>query len=340
MKNAFPPLAGQTIRPAPFTHALVLGANSAVRGMDRSALRLAGVSHTTGLASGAAALDILAGQTDQAVYDLVLCDERLLDMTSLDLLRGLRERDLFGRAPVLVLSPQATRRRVLAAIGAGCAGFLSRPYAVADLEAQLVRARTAFDCAPERMLDYAQQALDSGAPEDTVALEAAESDFNEGAVDCTASAQAAFAEGAEHLLQQNWDTPNPLLRGAADLLRRGDTDTAARVLIEAYALPCPENGLDVRSIARASQLTEAPERTILELCAAVDREGAPDLSKRLRQRLVGNFGESKAKTAALPDWWRDEADAPKPNEFWRHFPLLHDAISVACFTARSLREAA
>ncbi len=412
--------ASQAISPVPFSSALVLGADASARGLDRSALRLAGVRYATGLPSGAAALDILASAANSpdkpASYDLVLCDERLADMSALDFLRQMRERGLLGRVPVLVLSPQATRRRVLAAIGAGCSGYLARPYTVTSLEAQLHRARTVFACGPARMLAHAYQALANGVAEDAD-LAPMEADFAEKAADLTTSVQAAFAEGAGHLLKKNWDAAieafslclryerleadacmgmaeawhgkgnvrksgeylqragtlyvrarrwaeareaftrlladspsdgsgdesgafNPLLLEAAALLRKGDTDTAARALIEAYSLPRAED-IDMRHLARASQFTDSPERSIQDLCSAVAREGAPDLAERLRQRLVGNFGEP-ARNAAAPDGLglADRAAAPRTSGFLRRFPLLHDVISVAKFTAQRWNDVA
>ncbi len=416
--------AAQAISPVPFSSALVLGADASARGLDRSALRLAGVRHATGLASGAAALDILDSAADSqapgnlaannpaipANYDLVVCDERLADMSALDFLRQMRERDLLGRVPVLILSPQATRRRVLAAIGAGCSGYLARPYTVTSLEAQLLRARTVFACGPARMLAHAYQALASGVVEDDLDPEPLEADYADKAANLAASAQAAFAEGTGHLLKRNWDAaieafslcmrcerleadacmgmaeawrgkgnarksgeylqragslyararrwaeareafarllaesppedmsgaPNPLLLEAVALLRKGDTDTAAHALIEACSLPRSEN-IDFRPLARASQFTDAPDRSIQDLCAAVARKGAPELGERLRQRLVGNFGEPA--TADTPEGLgglrlADRAPAPKSNVFLRRFPLLHDVISVARFTAQ------
>lgn len=375
--------------PVPFAAALVLGADSSIRGVDRYSLRTAGVSHSTGIASGAEALRLLTGPGH--IYDLVLCDEHLSDMSGQDFLAHFNRLDMEGRIPVILSARAPTEKTVLQAIAAGCAGFLARPFTVLALEAQLCRARTIFECGPASMLSqtYAVLADSKNAEEE----HAAEQQYHENAAEAEAAATTAFHEAAGHLRQRRWDkaieafgismrssrleadaclgmarawlgkgkpekareysyragtlfmrarnwsrareafvqalavspanSPNPLLDEALELIRNNRIDDAAQALIGAYQLPNTET-VNIHSIARAAQFVGRPEQTIERLCTAVHHAGGYDVCDRLRRRLLTPREEPQMEYA-------------RRTGLFANFPLLHDAVTVARYTAKCWR---
>lgn len=76
---------------------------------------------------------------DQPV-DLVLCDERLSDMSGLEFVALLRLHPRLQRTPIILISGDNRREAVLAAKDAGCSGYLIRPYTHAALRHQIKRA--------------------------------------------------------------------------------------------------------------------------------------------------------------------------------------------------------
>lgn len=197
--------------PAPFSAALVLGLDGPVRGVDRHALRMAGVRQVAGLASGAEALALLTGPGH--IYDLVLCDEQLSDMSGHDFLCRLNQHGpnglgpnglgMEGRIPVIMVAREPTEKMVLASIGVGCAGFLARPYTVISLEQQLQRARAVFACGPADMLGKAYEILVEA--QEPAEVQAAERRYIETAAEVEAAATTAFREGTDYLLRKQWD---------------------------------------------------------------------------------------------------------------------------------------
>jgi tetratricopeptide (TPR) repeat protein len=146
-----------------------------------------------------------------------------------------------------------------------------------------------------------------------------------------AEAQEAFTR---LLADSPPNTPNPILPEAVELLRKGNIEQAAQALIAAHALPNTE-AFNIHYIGRASQFSEQPEQSIRELCSSIRQSGAPDLSRRLEQRLTGTFGQTKKNdenTATEADL--ESSAAP------RRFGLLHDVLSVARYTARRWSEVA
>lgn len=197
-----------------FVSALILAPREELSAVDRRALRQAGIRNVAVLTSGAAAARMLArqrrarpGERDTAPspgnttppFDVVLCHEQLADMTALDLLQLLRSYPRLLDLPVLVVSSAATREAVLSSIGAGCSGFLGRPYTVDTLDGQLLRARRALETPTARTVAEGVRMLSD--EEFDQALER----FANAATEAADEAEAHFLEGTAHLLREQWD---------------------------------------------------------------------------------------------------------------------------------------
>ncbi|MGJ3523164.1 response regulator [Nitratidesulfovibrio sp. D1] len=191
-----------------FAHALILAPREELSAVERRALRLAGARNISVLTSGAAAARRLARQhrahaadDDDArpAVDVVICHEHLADMTALEFLGLVRAHPRLLDLPVLVVSGAATREAVLAAIGAGCSGFLGRPYTLAALDGQLLRARRALETGAARAVADGTRLLSD--QEFDLALER----FATAATDAAGEAEIHFLEGTAHLLREQWD---------------------------------------------------------------------------------------------------------------------------------------
>ncbi len=76
-------------------------------------------------------------RTAPPACDVVLCNATLDDMEGTAFLRLIRKHPALASLPVILTAPQTTREDVLKAIGAGCSGFLVRPYTTAAFAEQL-----------------------------------------------------------------------------------------------------------------------------------------------------------------------------------------------------------
>lgn len=197
-----------------FVSALILAPREELSAVDRRALRQTGIRNVAVLTSGTEAARklarqrrALAGERDTAQpasdavppVDVVLCHEQLADMSALHLLQLLRSYPRLLDLPVLVVSSAATREAVLSSVGAGCSGFLGRPYTVDALDGQLLRARRALATRTARTVAEGTQMLSD--EEFDQALER----FANAAIEAADEAEAHFLEGTAHLLREQWD---------------------------------------------------------------------------------------------------------------------------------------
>ncbi|EPR44558.1 response regulator receiver protein [Desulfovibrio sp. X2] len=100
---------------------------------DRHMAARAGATQVVSLDSGEAVLAHLAKHG----ADLVLCDSRLADMSGVELVRLLRSDPRFAGVPVVMAARESSRLDILDAIGAGCHGYVVRPYSQEALARQM-----------------------------------------------------------------------------------------------------------------------------------------------------------------------------------------------------------
>lgn len=191
-----------------FASALILAPREELSAVERRALRLSGTRNVNVMTSGAAAARLLVRQrrvpeaiddNSRPAVDVVICHEQLADMTALEFLKLVRAHPRLLDLPVLVVSGAATRAAVLAAIGAGCSGFLGRPYTVATLDEQLQRARHALKAGashplPKGVSLFSDETFDQALQRFTTA-----------AISANDEAEIHFLEGTAYLLREQWD---------------------------------------------------------------------------------------------------------------------------------------
>lgn len=323
-----------------FVSALILAPREELSAVDRRALRQTGIRNVAVHTSGAAAARALArqrrthaGPRDAArsladatpPVDVVLCHERLADMTALDLLQLLRSYPRLLDLPVLVVSSAATREAVLAAVGAGCSGFLGRPYTVDTLDGQLLRARRALQTRTARTVAEGARMLSD--EEFDQALER----FANAATEAADEAEAHFLEGTAHLLREQWDAAitafNRTLRynalhadaclGLADAWRgKGDLDKSREFRSRAGEI-----------YARARQWRRA-QKIFAELLA----ESPPDTPNPLLTEAARLLRDGRIDDAAAALLAGRELTPGAP---------LHEHVARACqFTSAPERTAA
>ena len=102
-------------------------------------------------ASAAAAMEFLSANR----VDMILLDDGIEDMDALRFLRLLRRDRKLAQVPVVMVTTQSKRDKVLDAIAAGCAGYILRPYSEETFSKHVLRG-----CQVERVHEIEQQQLE------------------------------------------------------------------------------------------------------------------------------------------------------------------------------------
>ncbi|MDR1958758.1 MAG: response regulator [Planctomycetaceae bacterium] len=113
------------------TRVLVADDSSTMRKIILRSLQAVGVTDVTEAADGSEALAIFKpGQ-----FDLVLTDWNMPGMTGLEVLQGIRAQD--AAIPVIMVTTEAEKTRVLQAIQAGVSDYLVKPFTADTLREKL-----------------------------------------------------------------------------------------------------------------------------------------------------------------------------------------------------------
>lgn len=168
---------------------LVSGREGHLR-VDRDFLKKARVFTPKCLPSADGALAFLAKNG----ADLVIADEVLADGTGLDLLRRVKADPRLSATPVIMTTLDKGKPAALAAIAAGCDGYLIRPYSLAAFFSHLELARQSALFATQQRADLAagRLAAESGQ------AKAARAAFDQ-VLAGPDQAPRHFAEGMTHL---------------------------------------------------------------------------------------------------------------------------------------------
>lgn len=179
-----------------FRRALTVGASEGHRHIDREFFKLARVPHLRSAGSGAEALALLRKQE----IELVLCDERLDDMSGAQFVSALRADPDLAKIPVIMSAVNPRKADVLRAVGLGAAGFLIRPYSQAAFlrHLRLAGHMARFAAAERQALSRAAMAEAAGNTDD------AASRFAAVATD-PAHASRLFEEGMAALASKDID---------------------------------------------------------------------------------------------------------------------------------------
>lgn len=110
---------------------LVADDSSTMRKIISRALNANGVSDITEASDGCEAIEAFRTGT----FDLVLTDWNMPNKTGLEVVREIRETN--ATIPVVMVTTEGERRRVLEAIEAGVSDYLLKPFTADDLKSKL-----------------------------------------------------------------------------------------------------------------------------------------------------------------------------------------------------------
>ena len=71
-------------------------------------------------------------------YDVVITDLNMPQMTGIELVEVMKKDDAFSRIPVLVLTAENEKSRVLTLIKAGVSGYILKPYSLESLQERII----------------------------------------------------------------------------------------------------------------------------------------------------------------------------------------------------------
>lgn len=104
-----------------------------MRTILRRTLKALGIDDVVEAENGAEAIDFF--EADK--FDLVLADGNMLVRRGLDLTREIRNVD--KKVPIIMITSEAERHRVMEAIQAGVSDYLIKPFTTAVLEQKLAK---------------------------------------------------------------------------------------------------------------------------------------------------------------------------------------------------------
>ncbi|MDR1384397.1 MAG: response regulator [Planctomycetaceae bacterium] len=113
------------------TKVLVADDSSTMRKIILRSLQAVGVTEVTEAADGAEAISLFKPGT----FDLVLTDWNMPGMTGLEVLQSIRAQD--ANIPVIMVTTEAEKNRVLQAIQAGVSDYLVKPFTADTLREKL-----------------------------------------------------------------------------------------------------------------------------------------------------------------------------------------------------------
>lgn len=137
--------------PVLFDTVLIVTRNEEHAKRDKRSLLAFRPNRVEQFSSGEQALEFL--QTNRV--DMVLLDSQLDDMDGSKFLRLTRRDMRLSRVPIIMVTTQSQRDKVLDAIAAGCAGYILRPYSEETFKKHVLRG-----CQVERMSEIEEQQIE------------------------------------------------------------------------------------------------------------------------------------------------------------------------------------
>jgi len=110
---------------------LLVDDSGTMRTILKRCLKKLGVEDIVEAEDGRCAL----AQFEKQAFDVVLCDWNMPHMDGLTLLQEIRRRN--AQVPVVMITTEAERGRVVAAIQAGCSDYLVKPFTPEALRQKL-----------------------------------------------------------------------------------------------------------------------------------------------------------------------------------------------------------
>jgi len=115
------------------TRVLLADDSKMMRTIIRRSLEAVGVSNPTEAGDGAEAVALFK----PGAFDLVLTDWNMPGMTGPDVVRAIRAQD--PKVPIIMITTEAEKERVLTAIQAGVSDYLLKPFTPEALQEKLTK---------------------------------------------------------------------------------------------------------------------------------------------------------------------------------------------------------
>jgi two-component system, chemotaxis family, chemotaxis protein CheY len=112
--------------------ALIVDDSLTIRRIVRKALAIVGINDAAEAEDGAAALEAVNKTND---FDLILLDWNMPKMTGIDALKALRQAG--NKTPVIMVTTEAEKSRVIDAIKTGANDYLIKPFSPDQLAAKV-----------------------------------------------------------------------------------------------------------------------------------------------------------------------------------------------------------
>lgn len=211
--------------PMLFKSALLLAARENLATVDKQALRACGVRDFTILSSGIEAARLLAAN-GAGRPEMVLCSEKLADMSADDFVRLLRLHPELIPFPVIVAVTSGTQETKDKARACGYSGLLVRPYNQSALQAQMELALRCRNATVEALAGAKAELADP----DTTAFDAMLAKFEAANNPEDQVTDQLFRQGLLGVRQQRWDEAISLLQ---EVVRRDGTHVEALIALGA-----------------------------------------------------------------------------------------------------------
>jgi two-component system chemotaxis response regulator CheY len=101
-------------------------------------LKKAGYSNIVEAENGRMALDLLEASPDGGKPDVILLDWNMPEMSGMDFLKAVKVDAKHKDIPVIMVTTEAEKERVMAAIAAGASGYLVKPLTPESFQKQVI----------------------------------------------------------------------------------------------------------------------------------------------------------------------------------------------------------
>ena len=119
------------------TKILIVDDMERMRSLIKEQIRAVGYSNFHEAENGERAIQMLEKDYASAPFGLILSDWNMPVMNGLDFLKAVRSKEQFRTLPFLMVTAEADRESVLAAIKAGASNYIVKPFPPAVLDQKL-----------------------------------------------------------------------------------------------------------------------------------------------------------------------------------------------------------
>lgn len=114
---------------------LVVDDHESMRRIEKQILNDLGYANVDMADDGATALPMLQGGN----YDFVICDWNMPKMEGIDLLKAIRADSRIGKTPVLLVTAESKKEKIIQAAQAGVNDYVVKPFNAETIKAKIAR---------------------------------------------------------------------------------------------------------------------------------------------------------------------------------------------------------